>query len=51
MLYWLYIEYKEDGESKYIEKYFTSELERNNFVEEFRKRRKDYVIKETRTNE
>ncbi len=40
MLYWLLIEYEEDGITKYIEKFFNSEIKRRRFVEEFRKGRK-----------
>lgn len=40
MLYWLLIEYEEDGITKYIEKFFNSAIERKNFVRDFRKGRK-----------
>ena len=40
MLYWLYLEYEENGIIKFIEKFFNSEIERKNFVREFRKGRK-----------
>ena len=40
MLYWLYIEYEENGVTKTLEKFFASEIERKNFVKEFRKGRK-----------
>lgn len=40
MLYWLYIEYEEDGITKTLEKFFASENERKDFVKEFRKGRK-----------
>ena len=40
MLYYLYIEYTENGIIKILEKFFNSSEDRYEFVKKFRKRRK-----------
>lgn len=51
MLYYLLIEYEENGLKKSIEKFFNSEIERDLFIKEFKKGEKNYAITKSKKND